>query len=1849
MNVKQVSRCSFLISVLLLCGQTTTASTSSGPNEMVVAFKQATPPEDVIAAVTRRDVKLVLMSCVLPDFSAAYVLREGETPAEALASFQSDLKQIRRDVASHGVATDRGAIDIRLTSITITGADEEIQAVGGAFDALVSISTSAPDAFRRPPEVRSVATDSAGAFAPSVGSFSYDASTKELTSYFSWNDTGWTTSAGEVAYEHDLVVDGGLDDFVKWGSGTYASNLPNWYPDDTFDDKTTTLTIGSYPATVLAGITYFVRIPIQVVNPSLGPRDLSAKPQIGSWANTPLEWTYCTLRGFETASCIFSDETVTDLRFYRDRNASTPLFSRVLFDTSASWTYNWDRTFTFDTKTCPASMYRGEYINDVALDGLLRYVRCDSAVNFDWGASSPGLGIRNDQFGIRWTRRSDFTAGTYSFFVKSDDGVRVWIDDALRLDKWFEAGTAGSTFNQFLPDGYHTIKTEYYENGGDAHVLLQVQQPQSCYPVSAFANPTTGGTVNVNTTQNCSGGYTNGIAVGISALASSDYQFAGWTAANCTLANAAAAATTCTVTGTGSASVSAQFTTTASGSKELLTNGSFASGSTGWVRSGNFFADSRFSVCHSCPGYAYLANSDGTAGNNLTGTIYQAVTIPSNATSVTLTFWYSITTQEITTTTAYDVLFVSIQDITTGSAAGIAELSNLDSTSGYVKRTANLIGYAGHTVWLHFSSLTDGGKPTVFRVDDASIQVTTAASCTSFTISPSSRNPSASAGSKTVTITGLPAGCQGGAWNAAGNGSWLTVSPTSGTGSDSTVVSWSQNTSTSPRSANAMIAGNVFSVTQDGTSSTCTSFTLNPSSWSPTSSAGSQNVTLIGAPNGCQGGNWSASGNGSWLTVAPTSGTGPDSVTVSWSQNPNTSTRSDNATIAGNNFLVTQGGAPSVTIGSYTFTHLAGSDVGAGYFDGTGSTARFSYPYGVAIDSGGNVYLADTRNSTIRKITLAGIVTTVAGLAGSRGSADGTGGTARFAWPTSVATDGGGNVYVADSSNHTIRKITPAGVVTTLAGEAGSSGSTDGIGSAARFRSPRGVATDGAGNVYVADTANHLIRKITPTGMVTTLAGLASSSGSTDGTGSTARFYQPPGVTTDSGGNVYVADEMNHTIRKITSAGVVTTLAGLAGSAGYADGAGSAARFWFPGGVTTDSAGNVYVADGLHTIRKITPGGVVTTLAGQVATSGSADGTGSAAQFFYPRGVATDTAGNIYVADSYNNTLRKTTPTGVVTTLAGLSEDKSGSSNGTGSAARFNNPFGVATDNAGNVYVADSSNYTIRKISPSGVVSTFAGLAGAQGSADGTGSAARFRYTYGVATDNGGNVYVADSANNTIRKITPTGVVTTLAGLANSDGSTDGTGSAARFNYPYGVATDNGGSVYVADSFNNTVRKITPAGVVTTVAGLAGSSGSTDGTGSAARFNSPLGIATDGSGNVYVADSINYTVRKITPAGVVTTLAGLAGSSGNTDGAGSAARFNYPTGVETDSVGNVYVADSKNNTIRKVTPAGVVTTLAGIALSWGSTDGIGGGARFDEPSGLAIDNGGNLYVGDQNNHAIRVGREAIPDAAQIDSAGGTVGSTRQLYVAPQTATSWQWSVIRRPSGSTAQLSSMTLRNPNFTPDVADLYQFQLIATNSSGMSITLVSLLASAVAPAVPTGVTASAITSTRVDVSWIVVAGATYQIDRQRAGGGGFSQIGTPATNSFSDTTVSADSAYLYRVRAVNSSGQSTSSVADLATTVMFVDSPLTQGTAVKAVHLSQLRTAVNAVRLLAGLPTANFSDAATAGALIKAVHVTELRAALDAALGAIGLSTSRYTDPSLSGVTIKAVYFQELRNRVN
>lgn len=472
---------------------------------------------------------------------------------------------------------------------------------------------------------------------------------------------------------------------------------------------------------------------------------------------------------------------------------------------------------------------------------------------------------------------------------------------------------------------------------------------------------------------------------------------------------------------------------------------------------------------------------------------------------------------------------------------------------------------------------------------------------------------------------------------------------------------------------------------------------------------------------------------------------------------------------------------------------------------------------------------------------------------------DGPASLARFNRPTDVALDAAGNLYVADTANNVIRKITPAGQVSTFAGS-GSANYANANGASASFNGPTGVAVDGSGNVYVADRGNYVVRKISPSGSVTTLAG-DGVPGHLDATGTAARFEGPQSVAVDQAGNVYVADQpgpadlfLSGSLRKVSAQGVVTTVAAQAAG-------GQDVTFRTYGGVAVDRDGTVYlpcaVPGSLNFVCKITAAGVQTSLQPRPGT-GSIGGSG---------GLAVDAAGSVYVSNF--GTIQKLTRDGDLVIVAGWGIN---GPNGPAPMETFQRASGLALDAAGNLYVADQDGQVVRKVGANGVVSTFAGRKPG-GFNDGPAPAATFSAPTAAAVEADGAVLIADTGNHAIRRISRSGAVTTVAGTGAA-GFANGTGTGASFNQPTGVAVDGANNIYVADRGNNVVRKITPAGVVTTLAG-SGVAGFADGAGTQAAFSYPMYIAVDGAANVYVSDILNASIRKITPAGMVSTIAGL--------------------------------------------------------------------------------------------------------------------------------------------------------------------------------------------------------------------------------------------------------------------------------------------------------------------------------------------------------------------------------------
>jgi PKD repeat protein len=759
-------------------------------------------------------------------------------------------------------------------------------------------------------------------------------------------------------------------------------------------------------------------------------------------------------------------------------------------------------------------------------------------------------------------------------------------------------------------------------------------------------------------------------------------------------------------------------------------------------------------------------------------------------------------------------------------------------------------------------------------------------------------------------------------------------------------------------------------------------------------------------------------------------------------------------------------------------TTFAGSVASPGNNDGTGTAAGFIGPSGVTYDGLGNLYVTDAIAQNIRMITLStGAVTTVAGSTSyASGHADGTGTAATFNQPAGITYDGAGNLYVADYQNNEIRTIVVStGAVTTFAGSV-TAGSINGTGTAARFKSPSGVAYDGSGNLFIADTYNNEIRKIViSTGVVTTFAG-STSAGSADGIGTAAGFTYPSGIAYDGNGNLYVSEVYGYRVRKIVIAtDAVTTIAGSS-APGSIDGIGTAASFNQPAGITYDGKGNLFLADQVNNeIRMITTAtGAVVTFAG-TTTSGSVDGTASFAGFSDPAGVVFDGSGNLYVTDKDNYEIRKittlskpvtafaagnTTPcAGVVVQFTDNSTNvpltwmwtfQDGASTITSTLQNpgiaFNTPgkdsvklvvtnyggkdsitkklyinvnalptVGISENIIGGslacgsydtlranasgsgvlnyIWSTSGTRDTIIVSSPStpytGIVTTIAGST-TPGYNDGTGTVAQFTGPAGAAYDGNGNLFIVDQNSNEIRKLVlATGVVTTFAGTSTS-GSADGIGAAAGFKEPTGIACDGNGNLYVADYQNNEIRKVVIAtGAVTTFAGTT-TSGHTDGTGTAAGFSSPTGVTYDGNGNLYVADQSNFEIRKIVlSTGAVTTIAGSSASSATLDGTGTAANFYYPYGIVSDGNGNLYVTEQYGNDVRKIVIAtAVVTTIAGSNTS-GSADGIGAAAGFYYPTGIAYDGFGNLYVTDNENNEIR---RIVTSSGAVTTFAGTTAS-----------------------------------------------------------------------------------------------------------------------------------------------------------------------------------------------------------------------------------------------------------------
>ncbi len=776
-------------------------------------------------------------------------------------------------------------------------------------------------------------------------------------------------------------------------------------------------------------------------------------------------------------------------------------------------------------------------------------------------------------------------------------------------------------------------------------------------------------------------------------------------------------------------------------------------------------------------------------------------------------------------------------------------------------------------------------------------------------------------------------------------------------------------------------------------------------------------------------------------------------------------------------------------------------------------------------NSAGVVYTRAAR-LTVTEVTAGSF--TLAGRMGLPGFADGAGAQAQFEYPIAIVFAADGALVVSDARNNRLRRVALDGTVSTLNAE---------------VSSPRGLCVDAAGNLYVADEFAAVIRRYTPAGVTSVYAGQLWTPGASDGDRATARFTRPSGVAIDSAGNLYVTDASDCTVRRVATNGVVSTLAGLAGAAGYQDGTGAAARFRFQSGnangvaVGPDQA--VYVTDvGNHCVRRVGLDGVVTTVVGSPDRSGAADGGASVASLSSPVGIIVGADGTILVADHGMGLLRLFSTDGRLHTLGG----GWGDTEGVGTAFRLKSPQAAVIGPNGRLYVADANNSVIRVYVPTvppigrepadAVAIANGGKAAFAVDTNGAWPLPQFRWQSRVAgagegawTDvtNTGAFRGASSSQleisgatralhnreyrcvltNTAGTATSRAAVLTLArtgvftvagsaanfvvrdGVANDAAlvtprsfswQTNGTllfldsyyslrtlDSSGAVRSPFalnasGAASDAAGNIYFSDTSQNAIKRVRLDGVVELVAGADNyyGTGAADGAGANARFNRPDHLARASDGTLYVSDAGNGTIRAISATGEVRTVAGTVGVFGTVDGTGAAAQFGTITAMVIAADGNLLVRDNAGSLLRRVTPAGVVTTVAGAVMNWSSVDGQGtagsmpgglGGLGlapdgtvylaepatgrirtysngylgtlrdpegqpvvFDDPRGIAVDANGILYVGEAGAHRISAylrPPRIVQGPASVSATSGAA-ITLSVNVAGTPFATYQW-------------------------------------------------------------------------------------------------------------------------------------------------------------------------------------------------------------------------------------------------
>ena len=917
-------------------------------------------------------------------------------------------------------------------------------------------------------------------------------------------------------------------------------------------------------------------------------------------------------------------------------------------------------------------------------------------------------------------------------------------------------------------------------------------------------------------------------------------------------------------------------------------------------------------------------------------------------------------------------------------------------------------GFANTPIeWLVVNTVNNSTSLYAFTHGRGVAKINLTGNACNFSISPSKQIFGAAGGTGTISVVGFST-CN---WSATSNADWISL-PSSNTGTGNGTVSFS----VAPTPFLAKRIGTITiankSVTIEETKlidlvpptiqitlpTTFGFYTTNNGSLS-LSGVASDNIGIDSIKwNSDRGGSGNATGTGNWKI---------DSIQLQAGKNVITLIVTDSIGNTTNTIFTVQ------FIPSNSITTIAGNGTAGDAGDGGQATlVQLNNPVATALDSAGNLYIAERNSNRIRKVSLNAITATFA----------------QSFHPSGLAIDKSGNVYAAEDGNNQVIKITPDGVSTIFA---------------TGLRVPNDVAVDSLNNIFIADSFNRRVVKVTAAGTLTVVAGNGSFGDSGDGGAAiAAQLSYPNGVALDQAGNLYIADLLAGRIRKVDiNSGIISTVAGN-GTAGFSGDGGLAinAQFNAPFKVAVDQNGNLFIADSQnHRIRKVGADGKISTYAGNgVFGYGGDGGAATSSLLNYPIGVTTDSKGNLYIADSRNHRIRKVTEgvapdtlsptltinaptntssyttTSALLNLAGSASDNigiaqirwkndrggDGEVSGTSTwlvsnillKAGLNNISVTAWDAVGNSFV----NTLAVTYSPTNTLSIFAGtLMPGFNLESGTGLASQLYAPETVAFDSSGNLYIADKGNHRIRKVTRSGLISTVAGSGQLGSSGDGGLSInAAMNQPNGVAVDGSGNIYLSDTNNHRIRKVNSAGVITTIAGngINGFSGD-GGQGTQAELDTPVGVTLDDAGNLLIADANNHRIRKLNlSTGVITTIAGNGYGFGGDGGQATQAQLNYPTSVALDKNGNLYISDTSNNQVRKVTAVGIISRFAGTGFRGFSGDGGQATlAQFSAPGGLTVDAAGNLYVTDQGNHRVR--KIALDGTMSTVAGNGSTSST----------------------------------------------------------------------------------------------------------------------------------------------------------------------------------------------------------------------------------------------------------------